>query len=384
MRRHNIMKKSLLLLLLFASSAFGQVQPEPTGVIQTLPAPWPAHWVIAQDASFFHMSDGKFIVLDADSDDAATRVKGMFNAGFIAQFTQAKTRPEMYIVETYRSRGTRGERTDVLTIYDKGTLAPVGEVVVPPKRVSGMPTLYHLRLVDDEKIALVYNFTPATSVSVVDVVNREFLGEIPIPGCSMVFPMAGRAFASLCTDGSMMSVQLDESGAQASSARTGVFFDANNDPVMEKPAMIDGVAYFPTFLGRVIPVDLNGSEPEVGEEWSLVGNEAGGWRPGGIQVTGTDSSGRMYVLMHPEGYEGSHKDPGTEVWVFDVDDKRRVDRIELQLPGITMGMTNDDDPLLLVTNVNLEVDVYNVASGEYLRTLNNFSAETVLMLHGAE
>jgi methylamine dehydrogenase heavy chain len=92
----------------------------------------------------------------------------------------------------------------------------------------------------------------------------------------------------------------------------------------------------------------------------------------------------MYVLMHPEGYEGSHKDPGTEVWVFDVDDKRRVDRIELQLPGITMGMTNDDDPLLLVTNVNLEVDVYNVASGEYLRTLNNFSAETVLMLHGAE
>ena len=257
------MKRLPLLLLVVASSAFGQVQPEPTGVIQTLPADYPDHWIIAQDASFFHMSDGKYIVVDAESDDPAGRVKGMFNAGFISQFYQAKTRPEFYIVETYRSRGTRGERTDVLTIYDKTTLAPAGEVVIPPKRVSGMPTLYHLQLVDDEKIALVYNFTPATSVSVVDVVNREFLNEIPIPGCSLVYPMAGRAFASLCTDGTMIGVQIGDGGMQASMSKTEVFFDANNDPVMEKAAIIDGIAYFPTFLGRVIPVDLNGSEPHL-------------------------------------------------------------------------------------------------------------------------
>jgi methylamine dehydrogenase heavy chain len=182
----------------------------------------------------------------------------------------------------------------------------------------------------------------------------------------------------------MMSVQLDENGEQASTARTGVFFDANNDPIMEKAALIDGVAYFPTFLGRVVPVDLNGSEPEVGQEWSLLGDGDEGWRPGGIQVTERDSDGRMFVLMHPDGYEGSHKDPGTEVWVFDVENKRRVDRIELQLPAISMGMTNDDDPLLLVTNVNLELDIYAAKSGEYQRTLNNFAAETVLMLYGAE
>ena len=102
----------------------------------------------------------------------------------------------------------------------------------------------------------------------------------------------------------MMGVQLNEDGTQASTSRTDVFFDANNDPLMEKPAIIDGVAYFPSFLGRVVPVDLSGDEPVVGDEWSLVGNEAGGWRPGGIQVTGTDAAGRLYVLMHPEGYEG--------------------------------------------------------------------------------
>ncbi len=363
--------------------AFAQIQPEPTGVISTLPDAWPAHWVIVQDGAFFHMNNGKFIVVDADSDDSADRFKGSFDGAFIPQFYQAKTKPEMYVAETFHSRGTRGERTDVLTIYDKRSLAPIGEVIIPPKRISGMPTNYHLQLVDDEKIALAYNFTPATSVTVVDVVNREYLGEIPIPGCSLVYPMAGRAFASLCSDGSMMSVQLDEDGQQSSTSKTDVFFDANGDALMEKAAMINGVGYFPTFLGRVFPIDLSGPEVEVGEPWSLVGDEEGGWRPGGIQVTGTDSNGHLYVLMHPDGYEGSHKDPGTEVWVFDPETRSRVDRIALQLPAITMGTTHDDDPLLLVTNINLEVDVYNIGSGEYLRTLSGIGAETPFLLHGA-
>ena len=377
------MKRLIFLTALIASSAFGEIQPEPIGVIQTLPETYPAHWIIAQDGAFFHMRDGKVIVLDADSDNPVTRVKGMFNAAFIAQFYQGKNRPEMYVVETYYSRGTRGVRTDVLTIYDKRTLAPTGEVIIPPKRVSGMPTNYHLQLVDEEKIALAYNFTPATSVSVVDVVNKEFLGEVPIPGCALVYPMAGRAFASLCADGSMLSVQLDEDGQQLSSARTEVFFDANNDPLMEKAAMVDGVAYFPTFLGRLFPIDLNGSEPQVGEPWSLVGDEEGGWRPGGLAVTASDANGHIYVLMHPDGYEGSHKDPGTEVWVFDPESQRRVRRMALELPAISIGMTRDDNPLLLATNINLEVDVYNVGSGEHQRTLSNFGAETPFLLHGA-
>ncbi|MCP5093806.1 MAG: amine dehydrogenase, partial [Gammaproteobacteria bacterium] len=188
---------------------------------------------------------------------------GMLNASFIAQFHQAKTRPEMYVAETFHSRGNRGVRTDVLTIYDKTTLAPTGEVVVPAKRVSGMPTEYHLQLVDNERIALIYNFTPATSVSVVDIEAREFLAEIPIPGCALVYPMAGRAFASVCADGSMLSVQIDEDGGQASSHRTEPFFDAANDPLMEKATIIDGLGYFPTFLGNVYPVDLNGSTPDI-------------------------------------------------------------------------------------------------------------------------
>ena len=179
------MKKLIFVVSLCASAALAELQPEPTGTIETLPETWPAHWIIAHDAAFFHMSDGKLIVLDADSDDATQRFKGFMNAAFIGVFVQARTRPEIYLAETFRSRGTRGERTDVLTIYDKRTLGPVGEVVLPPKRSSNMPTDYNVALVDDEKLALIYSFTPARSVSVVDVVAREFLAEIPIPGCAL-------------------------------------------------------------------------------------------------------------------------------------------------------------------------------------------------------
>ena len=377
------MRKTILVVSFLSVTAVAEIQPEATGEIETLPETYPAHWIIAQDGAFFHMSDGKIIVLDADSDDAATRFKGMFNASFIADFYQARTKPEMYVAETFRSRGNRGERTDVLTIYDKRTLAPTGEVVIPPKRASNMPTEFNLQLVDDESIALVYNFTPVQSVSVVDVVNREFLGEIPTPGCALVYPMAGRAFASLCGDGTMLSVQLDADGQQASAQRTEPFFDVDADAVMEKAAMHDGVGYFPTFMGNLVPIDLNGSTPVIGEPWSLVGDEQGGWRPGGLQVAGTDASGRLYVLMHPEGYEGSHKDPGIEVWIFDTDARRRTGRIELALPAISIGITRDDDPLLVATNINLEIDVYDIGSGEHLRTLNDFGSQTPFMLHGA-
>jgi methylamine dehydrogenase heavy chain len=377
--------KQLVFIFIFciSGSSVAEIAPEKIGVIESLPDSYPPHWIIAQDASFFHMSDGKFIVLDADSDDPAGRYKGMFNGSFIAQFYQARTKPEMYIVESFRSRGNRGERTDVLSIYDKSTLAPIGEIVIPPKRASEMPTQYNLQLVDNESLALVYNFTPAASVSVVDVGSREFLGEVPIPGCALVYPMSGRAFASLCGDGTMLSVQLEDSGVQATTARTEPFFDVDNDPLMERPAIQNGVAYFLSFLGSVYPVDLSGPAPQPAVPWSMLGDDDGGWRPGGMQSAAIDAKGRLYVLMHSHGAEGTHKDPGTEVWVFDTNSQSRVERIELQQPAVSIAVTRDDSPLLVATNINMEIDVYDIVAGNYVRTLGDFGQETPLLLHGA-
>jgi methylamine dehydrogenase heavy chain len=88
--------------------------------------------------------------------------------------------------------------------------------------------------------------------------------------------------------------------------------------------------------------------------------------------------------MHPEGKEGSHKDPGVEVWVFDGEAETRVKRISLELPAISISVTRDEEPLLVATNVNMEIDVYDATSGEYLRTLGDFGQETPLILRASQ
>jgi methylamine dehydrogenase heavy chain len=87
--------------------------------------------------------------------------------------------------------------------------------------------------------------------------------------------------------------------------------------------------------------------------------------------------------MHPDGGDGTHKNPGVEAWVFDTDDKQRIDRIELRLPALTIALTRDTKPLLVATNIEMAIDVYDAASGEHLRTIGDFGQETPFLLHGA-
>jgi len=92
----------------------------------------------------------------------------------------------------------------------------------------------------------------------------------------------------------------------------------------------------------------------------------------------------MKVGALAEGYDGSHKDPGVEVWVFDVQKQERIKRIPLELPAITMGITQGENPLIITTNINLAVDVHDGTNGKFLRTLNDIGVQTAFMLHGAK
>lgn len=366
-----------------SSDATEELAAETMGIIEQLPEQYPPHWILVQDGSFFNMLDGKLMVVDAASDNVTDRYKGMINSAFLANTAQARTRPELYVVETFMERGTRGKRSDVFSIYSKQDLALIGEIDVPAKRSSNMPTIFNLALVDNEKLALVYNFTPAASVTVVDLDAREFVGEIPIPGCALAYPMAGRGFSSICADGSLYSVAIGADPGDIETARTAAFFDYENDPLMEKAAPVGSTTYFPSFLGNMYPVDMSGRVAVPGEPWSLLGDDDEGWRPGGLQLSAVDSSGRIYLLMHPDGYDGSHKDPGVEVWVYDPATEQRVDRIALDTPLISINVTRDDQPLLVGTNINLAIDVYDVGSGDYQRTLNDIGSQTPFMLYGA-
>jgi methylamine dehydrogenase heavy chain len=351
-----------------SSASVAEIQPDPL-VADQLPAEPGSHWVWVNDVVFHHMVDGKAFLLDGDSG----RMLGMLSTGFgFNGVVLGKAGTEILSPETYFSRGTRGTRTDVVTYYAGRTLSPVAEVSIPPKRASTMPMLANARVTDDYKFLLLYNFTPAQSVSVVDVAARKFVGEIETPGCALVYTTGKRAFFSLCGDGTALQVQLDDTGKAVSKKRTAKLVDPVEDPVTEK-AVPDGTGWlFVTFAGNVVRLEPATTGLQAAKSWSLLddADRKASWRPGGMQHLALHAATRrLYSLMHVGGVD-SHKDPGTEVWVYDVAGKRRTQRIVLKGPATSIAVTRDAKPLLFTIFIGAQkVDVYDALSGKFLRSI---------------
>lgn len=362
-----------------SAPAAAQVQTDPLGAIQ-LPAQPGPHWVWVNDVVFHHMVDGKTFLLDGDSG----RMLGMLSTGFgYNGIVLGKGGSQLLSPETYFSRGTRGTRTDVVTFYDGRKLSPIAEVSIPAKRASSMPMLANAPLTDDSRYLLIYNFTPAQSVSVVDVTARKFVGELEIPGCALVYPTGPRAFFSLCGDGAALQIRLDDSGRVVSRNRTAKLVDPVDDPVTEK-AVRDGTGWiFVTFSGNVVRIDAAASVLQAQAAWSLLdaADRKDSWRPGGLQHLALHGpTRRMYSLMHVGGQD-SHKDPGTEVWVYDLGGQKRVQRIALKDPATSIAVTSDAKPLLFAVFIGAsKVDVYDALSGRFLRSISEigFSPTTLV------
>jgi methylamine dehydrogenase heavy chain len=289
------------------------------------PAPPPApHQVWVADFLFKRTA-----LLDGDDG----RFLGMLSTGVGAiapVFSQA--RGEIYLPETFYSRGSRGERSDLVTVYDVATLAPVAEIAIPPRRADVVHAMGLATLLDDGRFLAVYNYSPGTSVTIVDAAERRFVGEIATPGCSLVYAAGPRRFLMLCGDGTLLQVTLDEAGAEQARARSAKLFDPVADPVTEKAVRRGDEWLFVSFSGVVHPVDVAGDAPRFGERWSLLGDadRADSWRIGGTQHLAVhEATGRLYALVHQGGPDG-HKDPGTEIWVYDLASRARVQTIALR------------------------------------------------------
>ncbi len=345
----------------------------------TLPASYPPRWVWVSDISFFHMADGRAYLVDADSG----RFKGQLSTGgLFMHLNLPARRPEIYAVGTYYSRLTRGERTDALTIYDPAKLSPIAEVVLPPKRHTGMPLLAYQALTDDERFLVVMNMTPAQSVTVVDLERRVVSAEIPTPGCAMVYGSGKRRFQMLCGSGRLQTVQLTRDGELERSMQSAPFFDPSRDPIMEKGRRIGDRWLHLSFAGDVYSVQLGAEEPSFPEPWSLLSerDRARNWRPGGLMpLAAHTATERIYVLMH-QGGPDTHKDPGVEVWVYDLAKRRRVQRIPLAAPATSIQVTQDAAPLLLATFVaNPALEVYEAASGKHLRSIGELGTTPIVI-----
>ncbi|WP_321396263.1 amine dehydrogenase large subunit [Emcibacter sp.] len=376
---------ALCAVAMWPAAGHAELEIEEIPNVATLPADYPTDWIFVADGNFNAMIDGKVILMDIASENR--NYKGSFGAAMFGAFLQSKDGKELYVGETFYSRGTYGEKTDVLVILDKENLAPVDEIILPgAKRGQFMPQKGAMQQTNDGKFVLVFNFTPAASVSVIDIAARKIVNEIPTPGCSMIYPTGKRGFATMCGNGTMLSLVLDDDGKVAEKSTTESFNNIDDNAMFMKMGMIDGVAYFPTFLGDVVPVDLSGKAAKNLPAWSLIPEEdkAKNWRPGGWYLVADDKNGHLYVLVHEDGVEGSHKNGGSEVWVYDVKKKKRVQRIKLDTWGISIEVTNTKKPMLAVVNAEFKLDVYDAASGKFIRNISVNDAGTPFIMYAVE
>ena len=346
--------------------------------VETLPFPPHPHRAYIADLEFDNLVSSRITVVDPD----AQRYLGMISAGFISPMTLSGDGKTLYTADIFYSRGTRGERTDVLTAHDTATLAPQWEAPIPPKRLNVLAERFQLSLTDDDRFALITNFTPASSVSVVDVQARQFVGEIDIPGCSLNYPAGPRRFVSICGDGHLLAVTLNDEGREVGRERVP-FFSPEEDLLFERAVPRDGVYYFPSFKGQLHSVDMRGQSIKVDGPWPLLSEEERkqGWRPGGWQLIAlSPQDDQLFVLMHPNAYNGSHKDPSTSIWVYDLNDKRKIGVLESPAPIWSIHASRDDKAVLLGLNMEGGLEIFDVKSGQHRGTMPGIAKSAALVL----
>ena len=385
---------TLATALLAARAAVAVAQPEAVGRSLTLAERPGPHWFWLSDVALHRTA-----VFDGDTAALlGTISSGTAGLGFVISPLFSRDHKEIYLAETYFARGVRGERTDVLTVYDARTLAPAAEIPLPPKRAEYYPGNAANALSDDGSLVAVFNLTPMASLSIVDVRERRFVSEVSTPGCSLVYTAGPRRFFMLCANGGALTVSVDDAG-QPTVARTPPFFDPQKDPLTEKAVRRGDEWLFASFEGGVQAVDVSGAQLRFGERWSLLddADRKASWRIGGAQHLAVHGpSGRLYALMH-QGGPDTHKEAGTEIWVYDLAARRRVQRVPIVNPvasfvaqqaGIERGsvsrwtldkvlpvtgvdaiiVTQDEHPLLVAAaSVPPTVTVHDALTGDVVR-----------------
>lgn len=369
-------RTTLALGMALASAAQAELPAEELGQV-TLPFPPEPHRAYVVDVEFENMIATRVTVIDPDN----KRMLGMLSTGGMAPMVPSRDQKRLYTADTYWSRYVRGTRTDMLTAWDSSTLSPLWEVEIPPKRANSITERYALTTSSDDRFVYIYNFTPSTSVTVVDVQARKAVNEIAISGCILNYPVGARRFASLCGDGSLQVLTLDDNGKEVSRHQTPMF-DPNQVKMVERAVAKGDTYYFTTTEGVVHPVDLSGDKPKFLPTWSLVSEDEkkAGWAPGGWQMMAlAPQLDRLYVLMHPDHQPLMWEDPSTIVWVYDLKTRKKIGTLEA--PGLMWSLhaTSDANPLLLGTTVTGDMEVFDLKSGKHTGTVEKVAKTPTLI-----
>jgi methylamine dehydrogenase heavy chain len=368
--------------LIACACAFGaraQLPPEPISVEQL--GPPGAHWIWVNDMSFTALPDGRAFLVDGDSG----KLLGLLSTGYsFTALAAPRSRGVLYSPETYFSRGTRGRRTDVVTVYDAAQLTPLAEIAIPAKRSSILPMAAGVALTDDDRFLLIYNFTPAQSVTVVDTKARKFVREVATPGCALVYPLGPRSFFSICSDGTLLVSSLTDAGAAGPPKRTAAFIDVVKDPVTEKGVRWRDTWLFASFEGQMHPLRNTPAGMQAEATWPLFTSAelAQHWRSGGLQHLAVHAgSGRLYAIVHQGGPE-THKDSGPQVWVYDLASHKKVQTIAMRNKAGSIQVSPDSQPLLFACSLESNrLEVYDATSGKYLRSVDSLGQTLAVLVN---
>ncbi len=369
-------RTALALGIVLAGTAHAELPVEKEGQV-TLPFPPEPHRAYIVDVEFENMIATRVVVVDPDN----KRMLGMLSTGGMAPMVPSRDQKLLYTADTYWSRYVRGTRTDMLTAWDSSTLAPLWEVEIPPKRANSITERYALTTSSDDRFVYVYNFTPSTSVTVVDIQARKVASEVAIGGCILNYPVGARRFASLCGNGSLQVVTLNDQGQEIARQQTPMF-DPDQVKLVERAVAKGETYYFTTTEGVIHPVDLSGDKPKFLPTWSLVSAEEkkAGWAPGGWQTMAlAPKLDRLYVLMHPDHKPLNWEDPSPIVWVFDLKTQKKI--ATLEAPGLMWSLhaTSDDAPLLLGSTVTGGLEVFDLNSGKHTGTMEKIAKTPTLV-----
>ena len=332
-----------------AAHASDPLPPDEEGAPITLPAP-KASWVFVERG----FSTPGNAIYDTDTG----KMLGLVESSVLSDMAIDPAGKAYYVAETIWTKGWRGTRQDMITVYDAATLKLKTEIPFVGRILIGSRK-YNFVLNDNGATAYVYNLDPASSVNVVDLAKGKFVKKIELPGCASMMPIAGLGFSALCSDGSLATVAT--AGAKPVITRSAPFFSATNDPIFDNFGYdrVKKQAVFLSYTGLVYTASL-GATPTIAAPFSIqaaAGIAPGDtkpldvhWYPGGQQSMALHiASGHAYVLMHAGEY-WTHKDGGTEVWELDVAAKKVVKRIALDTPARQIAVTQEANPKLILSN----------------------------------
>ncbi|MDR1969097.1 MAG: amine dehydrogenase [Burkholderiaceae bacterium] len=341
------------------------------------------HWIFAIDLAFANMVDARIILFDGQTDKRL----GQISAGFAPAVAISPDGNTTAVATTYYARGSHGARTDVVEFYDNALLTPAAETVLPSKRAQTVPFAYNASYSADGRFLYVANITPAASISVVDAASHAMVGEIDMAGCVLAYPDGARRVSSLCENGKALTVTLDDAGKETGRQQSDTLFDVDKDPVFVSGVRGPKGMVFTSFLGDALDVDFSGDKAVVKDRWPLLSaaERKQGWRPGGLQVMAVQRSlGRLYVAMH-QGGEGSHKDPASEIWVFDLNTHKQLARWNLAKqkipPVLALQVSQDAQPQLSALTGNSDLVLMDGLTGKLRHIEKQFGSTSLLLFN---